>query len=121
MRHVTVRLLLVAVDVPVSKGNVVSRAPWGLGANFVEFVPTTAGSLTVTFNGTDGFAWRAFAVTSDARGRESVLPIPLDASAAGSVTIPGFGNRWKRVTLVPTIADRPGAEVPYSYGATVGP
>jgi hypothetical protein len=111
----------VAVDVPVSKGNVVNRAPWGLGANFVEFVPTTSGSLAVTFNGTDGFAWRAFAITSDAKGRESVLPIPLDAAAAGSVTIAGFGNRWKRVTLVSTIADRPGAEVPYSYGATVGP
>jgi len=111
----------VAVDVPVSKGSVVTRAPWGLGANFVEFLPGPSGPLTVTFDGTDGFAWRAFAITTDARGRNSVAPIALDGASAGSVTIAGFGNRWVRVTLVSTIADRAGAEVPYSYGATVGP
>ncbi len=111
----------VAVDIPVSKGNVINRAPWGLGANFVEFVPgsANAGSLTVTFDGSDGFAWRAFAVATDAKGRSSVVPIALDAGSAGATTIPGFGVRWKRVALVPTIADRPGAEVPYSYRATV--
>jgi len=111
----------VAVDVPVSKGNVINRAPWGLGANFVEFRPGSSGALTVTFDGADEFAWRAFAVTTDARGRNSVVPFALDGASAGSVTIAGFGNHWVRVTLVPTIADRPGAEVPYSYGATIGP
>lgn len=111
----------VAVDVPVSKGNVINRAPWGLGANFVEFLPTSNGSLTVRFDGTDGFAWRAFVLTTDARGRNMIVPIVLDGASAGSITISGFGNRWSRVTLVPTIADRAGAEVPYSYGATVGP
>jgi hypothetical protein len=109
----------VSVDVPVSKGNVVNRAPWGLGANFIEFTPDRTGTLAISFDGTDGFAWRAFAVITDARGRSSTLPIALDAGAAGSVTIAGFGNRWTRVTLVPTIADRPGAEVPYSYRASV--
>lgn len=109
----------VSVAVPASKGSVVNRAPWGLGANFVEFVPGEAGSLTLSFDGTDGFAWRAFAVATDAKGRASVIPIPLDAGSAGSVTISGFGSRWARVTLVPTIADRPGAEVPYTYGAAV--
>jgi hypothetical protein len=109
----------VAVDVPVSKGNVVNRAPWGLGANFIEFLPGPTGTITVSFDGADGFAWRAFAVASDARGRNSVIPIPLDGASAGSVAISGFGTRWKKVTLVPTIADRPGAEVPYSYRAEV--
>ncbi|MGH7519769.1 MAG: MXAN_6640 family putative metalloprotease [Gemmatimonadales bacterium] len=111
----------VAVDVPVSKGNVINRAPWGLGANFVEFQPASTGALTVRFDGTDGFAWRALVITTDARGRNTIVPIVLDGASAGSVTIAGFGNRWSRVTLVPTIADRAGAEVPYSYGATVGP
>ncbi|HMG18427.1 MAG TPA: hypothetical protein VK573_06865, partial [Gemmatimonadales bacterium] len=112
----------VSVTLPPSKGNVINRAPWGLGANFVEFLPGGAsGSLTLSFDGTDGFAWWAFAVTTDARGRSSVLAIPLDGGSAGSLTISGFGTRWARVTLVPTIADRPGAEVPYSYGATIGP
>jgi hypothetical protein len=92
-----------------------------LGANFVEFLPNGSGALTVRFDGADGFAWRAFAVTSDAKGRSFVVPILLDGGSAGSVTITGFGTRWARVTLVPTIADRPGAEVPYSYGATLGP
>jgi hypothetical protein len=109
----------VAVDVPASKGSVVTRAPWGLGANFVEFIPGPSGTITISFDGADGFAWRAFAVASDARGRNTVIPIPLDAASAGSVTVSGFGTRWKRVTLVPTIADRAGAEVPYSYGAQV--
>ena len=109
----------VGITVPASKGNVINRAPWGLGANFVEFVPGPSGALTVSFDGTDGFAWRAFAIASDARGRGTVITIPLDAASAGSVTLTGFGVRWKRVTLVPTIADRPGAEVPYSYGAAV--
>jgi hypothetical protein len=110
----------VDVAVPPSKGNVVNRAPWGLGANFVEFRPGgQSETLTLSFDGTDGFAWRAFAVTTDAKGRSSVVTIPLDGGSAGSVTISGFGTRWVRVTLVPTIADRPGAEVPYSYGASV--
>jgi hypothetical protein len=109
----------VSVTVPPSKGNVVNRAPWGLGANFVEFRPGVSGTLTVTFDGSDGFAWRAFAVATDSKGRATVIPISLDAGSAGSVTISGFGSRWARVTLVPTIADRPGAEVPYSYSAAV--
>jgi uncharacterized protein DUF6055 len=111
----------VAVDIPVSKGNVINRAPWGLGASFVEFEPAANGSLTVSFDGTDGFAWRAFVITTDRRGRNTIVPIVLNGASAGSITIDGFGNRWSRVTLVPTIADRAGAEVPYSYGATVGP
>lgn len=109
----------VSVSLPASKGNVINRAPWGLGANFVDFVPGPSGALTLSFDGTDGFAWRAFAIASDARGRGTVITIPLDAASAGSVTITGFGVRWKRVTLVPTIADRAGAEVPYSYSAAV--
>jgi hypothetical protein len=109
----------VNVTVPPSKGNVVNRAPWGLGANFVEFRPAANGTLTLRFDGNDEFAWRAFAVATDAKGRSTVIPIPLDGGSAGSVTIAGFGSRWARVTLVPTIADRPGAAVPYSYSAAV--
>lgn len=108
----------VSVTVPPSKGNVINRAPWGLGANFVEFLPGGGGTLTLSFDGTDGFAWRAFAVATASNGRSSVLPIALDGGAAGSITIAGLGTRWARVTLVPTIADRPGAEVPYAYAAT---
>ena len=112
----------VSVAVPPSKGNVVNRAPWGLGANFVAFTPGSShGSLTVAFDGTDGFAWRAFAIVTDAKGRASMLPITLDGGSAGSVTVSGFGTRAARVTLIATIADRAGAEVPYSYGASVGP
>ncbi|MGH7606507.1 MAG: hypothetical protein ACREME_04125, partial [Gemmatimonadales bacterium] len=109
----------VSVTVPPSKGHVINRAPWGLGANFVEFLPGSGGTLTLSFDGADGFAWRAFAVATAGNGRSSVLPISLDAGAAGSITISGLGNRWSRVTLVPTIADRPGAEVPFAYAATL--
>lgn len=109
----------VSVTLPASKGNVINRAPWGLGANFVEFVPAGGGTLTLGFDGTDGFAWRAFAVATGPNGRSSVIAIPLNAGSAGSVTVAGFGTRWTRVALVPTIADRPGAEVPYSYSADI--
>jgi hypothetical protein len=109
----------VAVDIPVSKGSVTTRAPWGLGANFVEFVPGPSGSIIISFDGADGFAWRAFVVLTDAKGRNSLQSIALDGGSAGSVTIAGFGARWARATLVPTIADRAGVEVPYSYAATV--
>lgn len=109
----------VNVQVPVSKGNVVNRAPWGLGANFVEFVPAGSGTLTLTFDGADGVAWRVYAVATSSNGRSSIIPLALDAGSAGSVAIAGFGSRWSRVTLVPTIADRPGAEVPFAYGASV--
>jgi len=108
----------VAVDVPPSKGNVINRAPWGLGANFIEFRPVGSGDLVIGFDGTDGFAWRAYAVATGKRP-PAIIEIPLDQSSTGSVTVSGFGTRWSRVTLVPTIADRPGAEVPYSYRASV--
>ncbi len=111
----------VSVQVPPSKGNFVNRAPWGLGANFVEFLPGGSGTLTLRFDGTDGFAWRAYAVATPANGKgaATVLAIPLDAGSAGSITIAGFGTRWSKATLVPTIADQSGAEVPYAYGAIV--
>jgi hypothetical protein len=109
----------VSVQVPPSKGNVVNRAPWGLGANFVEFVSARSGTLTLTFDGADGVAWRAYAVATAPNGRATVIPIALDGGSAGSISVTGFGTRWAKVTLVPTIADRPGTEVPYGYGASV--
>ncbi|HXF96264.1 MAG TPA: MXAN_6640 family putative metalloprotease [Gemmatimonadales bacterium] len=108
----------VDAEVPPSKGNFTNRAPWGLGANFIEFEPAGSGELTLRFDGADGFAWRAFAVATG-RGPAQVTEIPLDRGSAGSLTIGGFGARWSKVTLVPTIADRPGAEVPFRYGADV--
>jgi hypothetical protein len=111
----------VAVNVPVSTNKEANRSPWGLGANFVEFVANGRGDLTVSFNGTDGYAWRAYVVVTPARGTgaESTAPITLNSESSGSVTIQDFGTRWSKVTLIPTIADRNGAEVPYSYAASV--
>jgi hypothetical protein len=110
----------VSVSVAPSTNRVSNRAPWGLGSNYVEFNATRAGTLTLTFDGTDGFAWRAYAIATPRNGGPtSVIPIALDASSAGAVTISGFGTRWATVTLAPTIADRAGAEVPYSYSADV--
>ncbi|HEX6560144.1 MAG TPA: MXAN_6640 family putative metalloprotease [Longimicrobiales bacterium] len=106
--------------VAASTNRVPNRAPWGLGANFVEFAATQVGSLTLTFDGTDGYAWRAFAIATPKNGGpDSVIPIALDGASAGSVIVNGFGTRWSKVTLAPTIADRPGAEVPYAYTAAV--
>jgi hypothetical protein len=111
----------VSVNVPATTNKEANRAPWGLGANFVEFTPSGRGDLTISFDGTDGYVWRAYVVATPVRGSggASITPIALGAGSAGSVTIPDFGGRWSKVTLVPTIADRNGAEVPYSYAASV--
>jgi hypothetical protein len=49
----------------------------------------------------------------------SILPMVLDGSSAVSITVDGMGAKWSKVTLAVTIADRAGAAVPFSYGATV--
>jgi hypothetical protein len=111
----------VGVTVAASTNKLANGAPWGLGANFVEFVPGTKGDLTITFDGFDGFAWRAWVIASPARRNGTVvkMPIALDGGSSGTVTVPDFGTRWSKVTLVPTIADRDGREVPYNYTASV--
>lgn len=110
----------VAVTVGPSTNRVANRAPWGLGSNFVNFAASSTGTLTLTFDGTDGYAWRAFAIATPKNGGpNSVQPISLDAASAGSITISGLGTRWSKVALAPTIADRPGVEVPYAYTATL--
>ncbi|MGH7703279.1 MAG: MXAN_6640 family putative metalloprotease, partial [Gemmatimonadales bacterium] len=111
----------VAVEVPPSSNKTPNRAPSGLGANFVDFLPGPSGTLTVSFDGADGYSWRAFAVMTPAKGQSGppVLPLVLDGGSAGSIKITGFGTRWAKVTLVATIADRGGIEVPYAYGASV--
>ncbi|HEY0304795.1 MAG TPA: MXAN_6640 family putative metalloprotease, partial [Longimicrobiales bacterium] len=106
----------VNVTVDPSTNKAANRAPWGLGSNFVEFAATQTGTITISFNGTDGFAWRAYIVaTPKAGGPNTIYPITLDGGSAGSIAIANLGNRWSKVTLVPTIADTPGSEVPYSY------
>jgi hypothetical protein len=102
----------VSVDVPASTNKEANRAPYGLGANFVDFT-NASGSLAVSFDGTDGYAWRAYVIATAARGGgTTVLPVALDAGSAGSITVDGMGTRWSKVTLVVTIADRPGIAVP---------
>lgn len=111
----------VSVAVPASTNQEDNRAPWGLGANFIEFVPAGTGDLTITFDGTDGFAWRGSVVATPARssGDANETPVTLNSGSFGSVTVRDFGSRWSKVTLIPTIADQAGREVPYRYNATV--
>ena len=108
----------VSVDVPPSTNRLPNGAPYGLGANFVDFTNAT-GSLTVSFDGADGPAWRAYVIATSSNGKTSTLPMTLDGGSAGSLTVDGMGTRWAKATLVVTIADRPGIAVPFSYGATV--
>lgn len=111
----------VAVSVGASTKKVANRAPWGYGgANYIEFVPAGSGTLTVTFDGTDGFAWRALAVATPKNGgTPTVYPIALNASSSGSISINGFGTKWSKVTLVPVLVGTDGVEVTYSYAASV--
>lgn len=110
----------VNASIEPSTRKVANRAPWGLGSNFVEFIASQSGAVTVAFDGTNGFAWRASVVaTPKGGGPDVVYPITLDGGSAGSISIAGFGTRWAKVTLVPTIADAAGSEVPYAYSAVV--
>jgi hypothetical protein len=77
--------------------------------------------LTLSVDGADGHAWRAYAIVTSKTGGTTTLPITLDATtAAGTLTIRGFGRSAAKVTLAVTIADAAGAQVPFSYGATLG-
>ena len=110
----------VSVGIPAATKHAPNGAPYGLGSNYVEFTPGTAsGALTLSFDGTDGYAWRASAIVYGSGGSE-VVPIALGSGAAGSVVVGGFGSQVSRVLLAVTIADRDGVQVPYSYGASVG-
>jgi hypothetical protein len=111
----------VAVSLGASTNKVANRAPWAFGgANYVEFVPAASGTLTLSFDGTDGFAWRALAVaTRKNGGAPGIFTIALDGSSAGSLSINGFGTTWSKVTLVPVVVGTEGSEVTYSYAAGV--
>ena len=109
----------VSAALPASTIRLPNGAPYGLGANFIDFTKAS-GSVVVSFDGTDGFAWRAYVIASPASGgKTAILPVALDGGSAGSITVDGMGSRWSKLTLVVTIADRPGIAVPYSYGATL--
>jgi len=110
----------VDVTIPAATKQTSNGAPYGLGSNYVEFLPgSTSNSLTLTFDGADGYAWRASAIVFG-NGGPSVVPITLNGASAGSVVINGFGRQVSRVLLAATIADKEGVQVPYSYGATLG-
>jgi hypothetical protein len=110
----------VDVTIPDGTKQVSNGAPYGLGANYIEFTPgSSTGPLTLSFDGVDGYAWRASAIVYG-NGGTSVVPISLDAASAGSVVINGFGKQVSRVVLAASIADRAGVQVAYSYGASVG-
>jgi Family of unknown function (DUF6055) len=109
----------VSVTIPDATKQVGNGAPYGLGANYVELLPGTAtGDLSVAFDGENGYAWRVSAIVSGRSGT-TVIPMPLDGGSAGTLLIRSFGQKATRVLLAATIADRPGVQVPFSYGATV--
>jgi hypothetical protein len=110
----------VSVSIPSATKQTSNGAPYGLGSNYIEFTPgSSSGTLTLSFDGADGYAWRASAIVYG-NGAPTVAPISLaPGSAAGSVTVSGFGRQVTRVVLAATIADREGVQVPYSYGASV--
>jgi hypothetical protein len=111
----------VSVTVGPSTKKVSNDAPWAFGgANFVELVPDGSGTLNLTFDGADGFAWRALVVATPKNGGfPTTYTVALNGASAGSIAITGFGTKWSKVTLVPSIVGTEGAAVPYSYGATL--
>ncbi|HEV8177944.1 MAG TPA: hypothetical protein VGP44_09680, partial [Gemmatimonadales bacterium] len=109
----------VSVTVPASTNKAANLAPWGLGANFVELEAGSAkGTLQLSFSGTGGVAWRVM-VALTGRGSTTVIPMTLDNASGGTLDVTGFGTKWSKAILMPTIAERAGVEVPYSYGAVV--
>jgi hypothetical protein len=43
----------------------------------------------------------------------------LDGASGGTLDVSGFGTKWSKAVLMPTIAGTAGVAVPYSYGATL--
>ena len=110
----------VTVSIPDATKQTSNGAPYGLGANYVEFTPgSSSGTLTLTFDGTDGYAWRVYAIVYGAKNGPSTLPMTLDSGSAGSLAVSGFGKTATRVVLVAAIADKAGVQVPFAYGASV--
>jgi hypothetical protein len=110
----------VDVSIPDATKQTSNGAPYGLGANYVEFTPGSAsGTLTLTFDGADGYEWRVYAIVYTAKNGPSTVPMTLDAGSAGSLTVSGFGKTATRVVLAATIADKAGVQVPFAYGASV--
>ena len=111
----------VSVEVPAATKQTANGAPYGLGANYVEFTPgATTGDLALTFDGADGYAWRVAAIAYSDRSAPTVTPVTLSAGSSGSIVVQSFGKQVSRVVLVATIADRPGVQVPFSYSAAMG-
>ena len=109
----------VAVAVPASTNKEANLAPWGLGANFIEFEAGSAkGTLALSFAGTGNFEWRVqlALVPAGGRGAPTVVAMPPNNQP---FEVSGFGTRWSKVVLMPTIAGTAGVAVPYSYGATL--
>jgi hypothetical protein len=110
----------VSVSIPDATKQTSNGAPYGLGANFVEFTPGSAsGTLTLAFDGADGYAWRVYAIVFGAKNGPSAVPMTLDGGSAGSLQVSGFGKTASRVVLVAAIADQAGVQVPFSYGASL--
>jgi hypothetical protein len=111
----------VSVSVDPSTNKVDNLAPWAFGgSNYIEFVPSRTGTLTLSFNGADSFAWRAMAVAYPKNGgAATTFAISLNSASAGSIAISNFGTRWSKVVLVPSIVGAEGAAVPYSYGGVM--
>jgi hypothetical protein len=112
----------VAVTVSGSTNKEANLAPWGLGANFVEFESgSSSGTLTLSFDGTGESAWRVLvALTPRAgQGAATVVPMTIGDGATGSLEVRGFGTKWSKAVLMPTIVENAGSEVPYAYGAVL--
>ena len=111
----------VSETIATSTNKVDNRAPWAYGgSNVVEFLAPGSGTLNLSFDGADGFAWRALAVATPKNGGPpTIYPIALNGASEGSIAITGLGTKWSKVTLVPSIVGTDGSEVTYSYGATV--
>ncbi|HJR17973.1 MAG TPA: hypothetical protein VJ808_14075 [Gemmatimonadales bacterium] len=112
----------VDVTVATSTNREANLAPWGLGANFVEFEAGSAGgTLELTFQGTGSVEWRVMValLPKSGGGAPTVTPMTLQPDGSGSLEVSGFGTRWSKAVLMPGIADQSGAEVPYAYGAVL--
>jgi Family of unknown function (DUF6055) len=112
----------VSVAIPPSTNKEANLAPWGLGANFVEFVPGSAkGTLQLTFDGAGTLPWRVLVALTpgSGRGAPTVVPMALDGNGRGTLALSGFGTKWSKATMMPTIVELAGSEVLYTYEAAV--
>lgn len=93
-------------------------APWGLGCNYVEFLPDGKQTLALSLDCSDAHGPWGASVVVDSAGAARTVAFPLDGSWQGVLSLPGFSSVQRVVLVVQNLRYVPGTQGSYWYRAT---